>query len=398
MDSANHNTRMYTATFALAFLYNFFNGFIFTNNALFPLYVSQAGGGPDAVGLFMAAFPLAGLLGRPLHGAMIDRWGVRRVMMIGSGMMALSSLGFIGLLGDGLPPLAWGLRLVQGFGFGAHMSAFFTLAGQMAPRGRRNEAIIMYGISGMAAGLIGPAIGEWIIRHYGLAPFFILLAVMGLCSMSSAWLMRVKPRDAMLERFTFRGVLTVLLMPSFRICFLLSFCVAISFTTMSVFIAPLMEERGVSHFGLFFTSYAVCGIAVRLAGRKWADRYGYMKVIAPGFLFYGLGLLVIQASYSLPMVIAAGMLCGLGHGLSFPVATTLGYILSPEAYRGAGVALNTGMMDLGNAVTALVLGKAAALLGYHAVYLIGAIGPLFAFAYIAFHGESLTEAACAQET
>lgn len=380
-------TRLYTFTFFLGFVYNFLMGFLFSSNSLYPLYVEYARGGAFEVGLFMAAFPLAGMLGRPLHGALIDRFGVKEIMIVGASLYALPCLGYIALMDEGLTPAVWALRLLQGFGFGAHVSAFFTLAALMAPDGRRNEAVAMYGVSGMLAGLIGPLACELSIERLGMASFFWIMLTLGLLAAVIAAIIKAPRRPEGMESFSFDGVKTILRLRRFRMGFYFAFSLAVSFTTMTAFIAPVMKHREVPYFGLFFTFYAITGVFVRIMSRKWADQYGFMRVLAPGFFCYGLGLLMLQFTHSVPMLIVAGFFCGGAHGLVFPIATTLGFVLAPVAYRGTGVALVTGMMDLGNSFAAFALGSAAAWYGYDVVYLLGAVAPFAATAVILWKGK-----------
>ncbi len=382
----SEHTHLYTTTFALGFVYNFFMGFLFSCNSLYPLYVDYAGGGPDEIGLFMAAFPLAGMLGRPIHGALVDRFGATRIMLLGALMYSLPCLGFIGLVDEGLVPVVWALRVVQGFGFGAHVTAFFTLAAQMAPKGRSNEAVAMYGVSGMLSSLIGPLSSEILIEQAGLPSFFWLMFMMGGAAAVLAVIIRVPKLLGASASFSFAGVKTIIRLPRFRLAFCFAVCLAVSFQTMSAFIAPVMEFREVSYFGLFFTAYAVAGLITRFTGRKWADQFGYLRILAPGFLCYATGLLILQFTYSTPMLILAGACCGAGHGVVFPIVTTFGYVLAPAAYRGTGVALITGMMDFGNAATAFLLGRAAEAYGYNVVFALGCLAPYSAVAVIALWG------------
>ncbi|MBZ0255858.1 MFS transporter, partial [bacterium] len=300
---------------------------------------------------------------------------------------SLPCLGYIALINEGLTPAVWCLRIIQGLGFGAHVTAFFTLAAQMAPKGRSNESVAMYGISGMVASLTGPFLSEMTIKHFGLPSFFWFMLAMGSAALVLAFFIRVPRAAGVVATFSFDGIKTILRLPRFRLAFFFSFCLAISFTTMSAFIAPVMESRNVSYFGLFFTGYAITGMAVRFTGRKWADQLGFLRVLAPGFLCYGTGLLILQFAHSLPILILAGICCGAGHGLVFPIVTTFGYVLAPVGYRGAGVALMTGMMDFGNAATAFALGRAAEAFGYNVVFALGCIAPYAAVAMIAYKGK-----------
>ena len=175
------NDRLYTPTFFLSLLVNFLIGMNFTNSAVLPLYVSELGGSAATIGLFMGTAAVAAVVARPLIGTMLDRFGAKPVLIAGALLISLPPLGYWALLDAGeLTTWVYVLRVFHGFGFGAHFSAFFSLAASTSPPERRNESIAMYGISGLAAHLVGPHLGETILGSHGLPGFFLFITVFGL--------------------------------------------------------------------------------------------------------------------------------------------------------------------------------------------------------------------------
>ena len=378
------NYQLYTPTFFLALILNFTVGLIFTNNAIYPLYVENQGGTAAQVGLFMSVYAIAAVLSRPLVGMLIDRFGVRLVLIGGSLLMALPPLGFLTTLNGELSPLAWVLRICQGLGFGAYFSAFFTMAAQMAPTARRNEAVAMYGITGLAANLVGPLLGEQIVRHWGLSAFFPFLTAAGLLATLIATRLRT---TSALEpvSFSLRTFANTLKSRQLYFPLILAMLLAISFSTPSGFLAPLAGIRDINGFGLYFTGYASAGIIVRLIGRKWADRFGWRRILIPMFCLYGCGLTIIYFSYSLSGLILAGCFTGSAHGLAFPAVTALGYTMAPEKGKGTAMALVTGMMDFGSFVAGIVLGQIAQLMGFAAVFPFAVMAPITAISLLIVH-------------
>lgn len=160
---------------------HFLVGLSFTNNAIYPLYIQAAGGGPQVVGWFMATYYLAAILGRPFIGAFLNRWGIKPVLTAGIVLIALTPLLYVFANQRWLSMFS--IRLIQGLGFGAYFSAFFTLAAERAPDQRRTEMVGIYGLPGMAANLVGPGIGEWIVRTSGMTAFFITLGSLGVLAL-----------------------------------------------------------------------------------------------------------------------------------------------------------------------------------------------------------------------
>ncbi|NOY07024.1 MAG: MFS transporter [Chlorobi bacterium] len=372
---------IYTSAFYLAFAYNFFQSLNFSNNAIYPLYVTYSGGGAEMVGLFMSAFSIAAVLGRPLVGLMIDRFRIKPVLLAGSLMMALPSIGYYFLIGEGLVPLVWILRIIQGFGFGAHFTGFFTLAAQNAPIERRNEAVATYGVSGLMGALIGPYLGENLVEHFGLPVFFLVM-----CGLSLVGFLFILPLSEKGEGGThFPGLRTLLSgFRSRKLLFVLflAMCLAFSYSTPQVFLAPIAKERGIWGFGLYFTGFGVTGIFIRMLGRKWGDRIGLRRILIPAFISYGLGLLILEFSSGIEGIILAGAVNGFAHGIAFPAVTALGYNQSRPEIVGSSMALVTGVMDASNAINAIVLGQAAGYFGYGVVFWLAALAPLAAAAVL----------------
>ena len=353
-------------------------GLVFTNNALYPLYVTSEGGDAASIGLFIAALNLAAIAGRPLIGPMIDRLGVQRVLQIGTLLFIIPPLAYHFLLGSGLTPVVWFFRLIQGFGLGAHFSAFFTMAAQMAPEGRRHESIAMYGISGLGANLVGPVMGEYIVMTYGLSPFFLLMTCLGLAALILISFTKI-PRAVDSEvSFKLSKFITVIKHRPIYLALVLAAMLSFTFSTPFGFLAPLAGMRSITGFGLYFSGYAVAGIVIRLIGPKWGDKFGWRRILIPAFTLYGIGLFVIFFSNSVAGLILAGTVCGCAHGLAFPAVTSLGYTLAPAGAKGTSIALVTGAMDTGSAISGFVLGQVAQAYHYGIIFPLSAIIPFSA--------------------
>lgn len=370
--------RLYTRTFFLSLAYNFLIALSVTNNAVLPLYVKEMGGTAQTVGLFMGVAAGAAVVARPVIGAMLDRVGVKPVLFAGNLMLSLAPIGYWLLLDYELFPGAYLLRAVHGFGFGAHFSAFFTLAAASGPSGRRNESIAMYGISGIAAHLVGPYLGETIFDSFGMPGFFFTMCGFGLIGLALLPFIHPGARARGNQRATpsLAAASKLIVSRTMRVPFTLALLLSVCFSSAQFFLAPLARERGIDDFGLYFTAYAVAGITVRLISRKWGDRFGVRRVMVPAFLLYMMGMGTILLSDTTALLMLAGAFSGSAHGLVFPAVNSLGYSLAPHEKAGSAVALITGMMDLGSIVTAFLFGAIAEATEYGFVFALAAAAGL----------------------
>jgi EmrB/QacA subfamily drug resistance transporter len=113
--------------------------------------------------------PLSALL--LLGGAAGDHFGRRRLLMAGTTVFALASLGCA--LAPGLPALL-AARLVQGIGAAMLMPNSLAILGQTFSGASRGRAIGIWAATGAAMGAIGPVIGGWLIDLGSWRAIFIL--------------------------------------------------------------------------------------------------------------------------------------------------------------------------------------------------------------------------------
>ena len=97
------------------------------------------------------------------------------------------------------------------------------------------------------------------------------------------------------------------------------------------------------------------------------------------------GMVVLAGARSEAALALAGVLCGIGHGYTFPILSALIVSRTPDAERGAAVTLFTALFDAGPLVAAPLLGLLADARGHAAMYVVmagvGAAGVL-AFALL----------------
>jgi EmrB/QacA subfamily drug resistance transporter len=113
--------------------------------------------------------PLSALL--LLGGAAGDHFGRRRLLLAGTAVFTLASLGCA--LAPGLPALL-AARLVQGIGAAMLMPNSLAILGQSFSGASRGRAIGIWAATGAAMGAIGPVIGGWLIDLGSWRAIFLL--------------------------------------------------------------------------------------------------------------------------------------------------------------------------------------------------------------------------------
>jgi EmrB/QacA subfamily drug resistance transporter len=132
--------------------------------------------------------PLSALL--LLGGAAGDHFGRRRLLILGTALFALASLGCA--LAPTLPVLL-GSRLLQGVGAAVLMPNSLAILGQSFPGESKGRAIGIWAAAGAALGAAGPVLGGWFIDLGNWRTIFLINLPLAATAVLLAW--RYVPRD-----------------------------------------------------------------------------------------------------------------------------------------------------------------------------------------------------------
>ncbi len=147
--------------------------------------------------------PLSALL--LLGGAAGDHFGRRRLLILGTSVFALASLGCA--LASGLPALL-ASRLLQGIGAAMLMPNSLAILGQTFSGASKGRAIGIWAATGAAMAAVGPVIGGWLIDLGSWRAIFLLNLPLACGAIVLAW--RIVPRDRRRESYpldTIGGIL-----------------------------------------------------------------------------------------------------------------------------------------------------------------------------------------------
>src|SRR3712207_4879825 len=136
-----------------------------------PLYAEEAGGGSSGAGLATAAFMLSTVLAQAWMPRVLARFGYRAVLAAGLLLLGLPAFFYIPL-GGVTAILA--VTLARGAGFGAAIVALAALVTELAPPGRRGEALGLYGVALTLPTIFCAALGLWLVERSGYDPVFLL--------------------------------------------------------------------------------------------------------------------------------------------------------------------------------------------------------------------------------
>ncbi len=336
----------------LGFAANFMHTLSFFFFLHLPGFLRQHTQDDFLIGLAIAAMAASAIVSRPLIGRIMDSHGRRVVALVGSGLNIAFSAAY--LLVDDMGPLLFVVRLGHGVAEGMLFSVFFTIAADVIPAQRRSEGMALFGVSGMIPLSLAGLIGDRVLAVAGYQELFlaaIAAAVLG--SLAALTLPDLRPDTPTGPKRSFLAAASA---PALRPIWLVGFSFAFALASYFTFLKTFVVDTGIGSVGGFFTAYTVAAVVLRLALGWLPDRVGAKRVLVPSVWCAGAGLLVLAFGTTDTSTIVAGVLCGIGHGYAFPIASAMVVMRTPAHERGRTLAAFTALFDLGLFIGAPALG------------------------------------------
>ena len=331
-----------------------------------PFYGTAIGASASLVGFIVAAAGLGTLAADIPSGVALGRLGRRPAMLLGAGIVALSTLA-AGLSSSVAALVA--LRLAAGAGtalWGLSRHAFITDVTAPAGRGR---AIAIFGGINRTGNLLAPAFGGFAAKTLGLsAPFFLagafaagatLLALLLIPESGSAGGGAVKGGHRL--RW---GLVGALLRTHWRD--LSAAGVAQIFAQMiragRQLLIPLygLQVLGldVAEVGTIVSIAAALDVAMFFPAGLMMDRFGRKVAAVPSFSVMAVGMALMTLAGDYRGLLLAAAVIGFGNGLGSGTMMTLGADLAPPGAVGEFLGFWRLIGDAGQASGPLVVGAA----------------------------------------
>src|SRR5206468_131319 len=126
------------------------------------------------IGVVMGWYSAVGIVCQPLVGPWVDALGRRPFLLLGVGLLLVSTL--LVTMTSSIAGLVL-VRVLQGIAFSVFFVANFSHVIDLVPPAKRGWALGIYGVSGLMSTAIAPLIGEGVIRRFGFRPLFFTSAV-----------------------------------------------------------------------------------------------------------------------------------------------------------------------------------------------------------------------------
>jgi MFS family permease len=332
-----------------------------------PFRILDLGGSKFAAGLFLGILTYASALSAPVTGALADRVGKRRVLIVTSLAIAACSVAYAVSRSYRVPLV---LVFFHGLFWSGLLSASSAYMTDSIPESRRAEGIGYWGMSTMLAVAMAPTVGFWMYRR-GWAWLCAESAALNLLMAGIAFSLPETDVAARLSRERFFGRHLV----EWRVVAvaLSLFVVSFGYGGVTSFVAVYAEENHIVPKGIFFTTFALVVIVTRLVSGRLADRVGHRRVLLPCLALAALGLLLLPLARTRTLMILAAFVFAVGFGNMYPafVAHVVRHV--DRSRRGAAFGGILAAFDTGIGTGSITIGALAQHFGFPPAFLVGGL-------------------------
>jgi MFS family permease len=342
-----------------------------------PFRILELGGSTFASGLFLGFLTYASAASAPFTGAIADRIGRRRTLIVASGVILLCAIGY-GLTTS--YPVMLALVLVHGVFWSGLLSASAAYLTHLLPERRRAEGIGYWGLSSVAAIAVAPPIAFWIMQHGGWRWISISCGTLNLLMGVIAVLLPEDRVETQLD-LPLPSVRPAIVEWRVLLLSLTLFMYSFGYGAITSFSAMYSDALGVSPKSLYLTLLAVVILLTRPLSGPLADRIGYRRVFVPCLVLIAAGLTLLAAASGLNWLVGSAIVFGVGFGTAYPVFVA--YVMRDvsAARRGAAFGAILAAFDTGIGTGSTTVGWLIEHVGFSAAFGVAAALSAIALPY-----------------
>lgn len=340
-----------------------------TQLSALPVYLRQLSGSDATVGLCIALGTASALLARPLAGYAADRIGRAPILFLGLFLMMSALFAYSWF------PAVWVvilIRCVNGIGWGISTTLSNTVATDVIPAQRLGEGMGFFSVSQSVSMALAPAIGLSIMSLLGYRSMTFFAVALLLAACIPAAFVKYRAITKSDTRHTFAPFEKSAARPSAVMIF-----VGIPLGATLSFSALYGMSLGVENGAMFLSSFAISMFVTRPIAGRLIDRFGFDRVVYPGFVAYMASMALFAAVNSLTAFLVIALLQGVAYGMVQNALQTMSLKNVPPQRRGAANATFFSLFDLGIGLGNLLAGLLSAAFGYARMYFAMMIPLLF---------------------
>jgi MFS family permease len=348
-NSSSSPDKLFTPQFFLIWSYSFtvfLSAFQLLPTA--PFHILALGGSQLEAGLFLGFLTYASACSAPITGAIADRIGKRRVLIVAS--LAITGFSLLYAVAPSYQ-IILGLVLVHGVFWSGLLSSSSSYVLDIVPKSRRAEGLGYSGFASVLGVAVAPWIGLWMFDHGGWRMLCFEAAALNALMAVIAWTLPPDKRHEHPRAMRPADLIEWPVLVGAGTLFLYSF----SYGAITSFVAVYAEHVGVER-ALYFTVFCLTIIASRPFIGRHADRLGHARLIVPCLALIVIGVWVLAIADTRTLFIVSAILFGVGFGSAYPIFVAHLMQHVAEHRRGATFGALIGAFDTGIGTGSIAVG------------------------------------------
>ena len=342
---------------------------------LLSIFAASLGATGATLGFITSVSSLTGMLCKPLFGALSDRGGRRRWLLLATLLFVLTPFVY-GYLNR--PEQLVLLRLVHGLGTAIYGPVTLAYVGGLAG-GRRAESFGWFSYARSGGYIVGPLLAGWLLLSWDAAAVYRIVGLLSATAFLPLFFLsdssrRDAPREELPTRSKSQPIFASL-RESLRVgaqertVWLVGGLEALSYVALyalRAFLPIYALAAGASVFGIgsFFAAQEAANILARPFGGRLGDRWGYYTMISLGLALLALSLILLTLLRHDLALATTALTFGLAQAAIFPATLALISGRLPPAQLGTGMGILGALRNAGKVAGPLLAGALIQTIGF----------------------------------
>lgn len=334
-----------------------------------PVYMQDTVGSNLATGWMITGLTVASMVTRLVCGPLTDKFGRKRMVVIGSSAYALNALAYC--FAPNIETVFF-LRVLNGITQGIYFPVPPMLVADLVPEDHLVDGMGFFGVASSVSFAIAPTISLSVYKNLGTTALFGWITVTAMVSAVLTMCIQVKSpkleRPSKQERPRFG--LHTLFDGSVLGLGMVSLLLALGTAAVSNFTVTYGLSKGIENISLFTLTTSLTGLFTKMLVGRLTGRFTKGGLVASGCVLSGLATVVLGLSGSLGPMLAAAVFYGIGTAVTSQLLQVL--VIERVAGDRRGVAMSTYSLlgDVGSGAGGLAAGGISQRMGYTACYLL----------------------------
>jgi MFS family permease len=341
-----------------------------------PLMAEAMGASLSAIGFTVGAFSfIAVFLSVPL-GGLVDRFGVKRLLLFGVGFNILNAL--ILIQADTISKLIIA-QMIAGVAFLLHVVASQAYFSRLSNPSQREKGFGWLGFGASAGQSVGPLLGGFLVDRFDYQTAFWVALLLSSMGIALVGLKRTRESNPTKLSYNLlqdtRQAKALAIDPRVLMVLVFTFAIIFAVNLRSSFLPVFLRAEGLTEasVGLLISIFAVMSTSIRLIFGKLVQLFDRKKIIAGSLLAVVLGVGLIPSMFSAASFAVILAVFGLGFGMTQPLSMVMIADLTDPSQSGLAMGLRFTAIMVASLLSPIFFGFLVGTFGLTSAFYVAAV-------------------------